>query len=160
MGNAGEPPEFRMITFHTDSHLSAWIDLRRLLTDFCGIDDEFERIRVLILFHQLQTGEPFSALYRIVAWELDLRRFEQIRGHRVLTVRVKGGSLLSRFAPPRGPDSQRERPRDLSGWDEPGLGGSPPSTRRSDRRSYRSRALAVCSKADGNQVDWPGDPVG
>src|SRR5262245_31922043 len=86
---AGKPPRIRVITFHTRSNLSAWVDLRRLLTDFCRIDDEFERIRVLILFHQLQIGEPFSALYRSIGWELDLCRFEQICGHRVLTVRVK-----------------------------------------------------------------------
>ncbi len=31
----------------------AWIGLRRLLADLSGIDDELERIGILILFHQL-----------------------------------------------------------------------------------------------------------
>src|SRR5215471_1774712 len=37
------------------------IDLRRLFANSRRIDDELERIRVLILFYQLQIGEPLSA---------------------------------------------------------------------------------------------------
>jgi hypothetical protein len=37
------------------------IDLRRLFANFCRIDDEFERIGVLALFHQLQINEPLGA---------------------------------------------------------------------------------------------------
>ena len=43
----------------------------------CRIDDEFERIRVLILFHQLQIGEPLSALERIAIGKLWLCGFDQ-----------------------------------------------------------------------------------
>ena len=37
--------------------------LRRLLPDPSRIDDEFERVRILILFHQLEIDEPFGAGY-------------------------------------------------------------------------------------------------
>src|SRR5215813_11724644 len=73
------PTRIRAITLHTHSHLSAWIDLRRLLTDFSRIDDEFERIRILIFLHQLQIGEPLSAFYRIATGKLRLCGFDQIR---------------------------------------------------------------------------------
>src|SRR5262249_52695095 len=43
------------------------INLRRLFANFSRIDDEFEGIGVLILFHQLQVGEPLSAFERIAA---------------------------------------------------------------------------------------------
>src|SRR5215471_13278507 len=38
----------------------AGIDLRRLLADLCRVDDEFERISVLILLHQFQVNQPFG----------------------------------------------------------------------------------------------------
>ena len=40
------------------------VDLRRLLTDLCRIDDELERISILILLHQLQVNEPFGVCQR------------------------------------------------------------------------------------------------
>src|SRR5215471_5955279 len=52
------------------------INLRRLFASLCGIDDEFEWIRVLILFHQFQIGESLRAFYRIAAGKLRLCRFE------------------------------------------------------------------------------------
>ena len=69
-------PRIRVMTFHTHSHSSAWIDLRRLLTDFPRVNDEFERIRVLIFLHQLQICEPLSASYRIATGKLRLRGFD------------------------------------------------------------------------------------
>src|SRR5215467_15199721 len=68
---------------HTHSHSSARIDLRCLFTDFCRIDDEFERICVLILFHQLEIGEALSAFYRIASGKLRLCGFDQIRCNRI-----------------------------------------------------------------------------
>ena len=52
------------------------INLRRLLANFRGIDDEFEWIGVLILFHQFQIGESPGALYGLAAGKLRLCRFE------------------------------------------------------------------------------------
>src|SRR5215831_18274172 len=46
------------------------INLWRLFANFPRIDDEFERICVLILFHQLQIGEPLSAFERIAIGKL------------------------------------------------------------------------------------------
>src|SRR5262244_1394927 len=57
-----------------------------LFANFPRIDDEFERIRVLILFHQLQIDEPLSAFYRIATGKLRLCGFDQIRCHRILPV--------------------------------------------------------------------------
>src|SRR5262249_10502297 len=70
------------------------IDLRCLFADSPRIDDEFEGIGVLILFHQLQIGEPLGTLDRIAAGKLRLRRFEQIRCHLILAVcgKMVGGS--------------------------------------------------------------------
>src|SRR5262245_16996712 len=48
------------------------INLRRLLANFRGIDDEFEWIGVLILFHQFQIGESPGAFHRIAAGKLCL----------------------------------------------------------------------------------------
>src|SRR5262245_9383061 len=45
-------------------------NLRRLFASFCRIDDEFEWIRVLILFHQFQIGESPGALYGLAAGKL------------------------------------------------------------------------------------------
>src|SRR5215470_4474299 len=58
------------------------INLWSLFTNFPRIDDEFERISVLILFHQLQIGEPPSAFYRIATGKPHLCGFDQIRCHR------------------------------------------------------------------------------
>src|SRR5215472_1540771 len=57
-----------------------------LFADFPRIDDELERVRVLILFHQLQISEPLGAFYRITNRKLRLCRFQQIRCHRILPV--------------------------------------------------------------------------
>src|SRR5262245_64523197 len=62
------------------------IDLWGLLASLCRIDDVFERIRVLILFHQLQIREPLSALERIAAGKLCLCRFDQLGCHCIPSV--------------------------------------------------------------------------
>src|SRR5262245_44425828 len=62
------------------------IDLWGLLASLCRIDDEFERIRVLTLFHQLQVREPLSPLERIAAGKLCLCGFDQLRCHCILSV--------------------------------------------------------------------------
>jgi len=51
------------------------INLWSLFANFPRIDDEFERIRVLILFHQLQIGEPPSTFYGIAIGKLRLCGF-------------------------------------------------------------------------------------
>ena len=62
------------------------INLWRLFANFPRIDDELERIRVLILFHQLQIGEALSAFYRIATRKPRLHGFDQIRCNRILPV--------------------------------------------------------------------------
>src|SRR5215470_5636797 len=47
-------------------------NLRRLFASLCRIDDEFEWIRILILFYQFQIGESPGALYGIAAGKLRL----------------------------------------------------------------------------------------
>src|SRR5207247_1736614 len=73
------------------------INLWRLFADFSRIDDEFERIRVLILFYQLQIDEPLSAFERIAAAKLCFCGFDQIRCHLILPVcgkTVRGSANL------------------------------------------------------------------
>jgi hypothetical protein len=48
-------------------HHVAITHLRRLFPDPTGIDDEFERIRVLVLLHQLEVDESFGVSYRAAA---------------------------------------------------------------------------------------------
>src|SRR5215510_10811164 len=62
------------------------INLWRLFADFSRIDDEFERIRVLIPFHQLQIDEPLSALERIAVGKLCFCGFDQIRCHLIFPI--------------------------------------------------------------------------
>src|SRR5215470_9867070 len=62
------------------------IDLWGLLASLCRIDDEFERIRVLILFHQLQIREPLSALERIAPGKLCVYGFDQLCCHCIPSV--------------------------------------------------------------------------
>ena len=73
----------------------AWIDLWRLFTNPAGIDNEFERIRVLILFHQLQIGEPLSAFERTAPGKLWLCRFDQIRCHLYLPSAARRSAALT-----------------------------------------------------------------
>src|SRR6516162_3992798 len=62
------------------------IDLWRLFANFCRIDDELERIGVLILFHQLQIDEPLGTLQSFAVGELWLSGFDQLRCQCVLAV--------------------------------------------------------------------------
>src|SRR5215510_13613931 len=55
------------------------INLRGLFPNSRRIDDEFERISVLILFHQLLIREPLGALERIAAWKLCFCGVDQVR---------------------------------------------------------------------------------
>src|SRR6266542_5046168 len=57
------------------------INLWRLFANFPRIDDEFERIRILILLHQLQIGEPLGALESFSGGELWLSGFDQLLRH-------------------------------------------------------------------------------
>jgi hypothetical protein len=56
------------------------INLWCLFADFRRIDDELERIRVLILFHQFQIGEPLGALQSFAVGVFWLSGFDQLRG--------------------------------------------------------------------------------
>src|SRR5215510_4933073 len=62
------------------------VDLWGLLASLCRVDDEFERIRVLIFFHQLQIREALSLLKRIAVRKLCLCGFDQIRCHCIPSV--------------------------------------------------------------------------
>src|SRR5215472_17953264 len=63
-----------------------WIDLWRLFANFCRIDDELERIGVLVFFHQLQIGVPLGALQSSAVGELWLSGFDQLRCQCVLAI--------------------------------------------------------------------------
>src|SRR5215467_3579536 len=65
------------------------INLRRLFASLCGIDDEFEWIRVLILFHQLQIREALRTFESFTVRKLWLGRFEQFGCHCIFPVFVK-----------------------------------------------------------------------
>jgi hypothetical protein len=65
------------------------INLWCLFANLSRIDDELERICVLILFHQLQIRGPPGAFQTIAIGELHLCGVEEIRRHRVLTVSRK-----------------------------------------------------------------------
>src|SRR5262245_48643949 len=54
------------------------VDLWGLFASLCRIDDEFERVRVLILFHQLQIGQPLGAFQSFAAGKLLLCGFDQL----------------------------------------------------------------------------------
>src|SRR5262245_48804455 len=51
--------------------------LWRLFADLCRVDDEFERVRVLVLLHQFEVDEPFRISYRNAAREPISGRLEQ-----------------------------------------------------------------------------------
>src|SRR4030095_12186947 len=55
---------------------------------------EFERVRVLVLFHELQVGEPLSPFESIAIRKLWLSSFDQIRGHCIFAI---GGETVSCF---------------------------------------------------------------
>src|SRR5262249_58974893 len=63
------------------------VDLRRLLTDLACIDDELERIRVLMLFHQLEIGEPFRRSESAAVRQPCFCSVEQAGCHGVLAIR-------------------------------------------------------------------------
>src|SRR5215831_13076205 len=65
------------------------INLRRLFASLCGIDDEFEWIRVLILFHQFQIREALRTFESFTVRKLWLGRFEQFGCHCIFPVCVK-----------------------------------------------------------------------
>src|SRR5215467_15976165 len=62
------------------------VNLWRLFAGLRRIDDEFERIRVLILFHQLQIGEPLGTFESFAVGELWLGSFDQLCRYCILTV--------------------------------------------------------------------------
>src|SRR5262249_38884763 len=62
------------------------VDLRCLLTDLACIDDELERIRVLMLFHQLEIGEPFRRSESAAVRKPCLYSVEQAGCHGVLAI--------------------------------------------------------------------------
>jgi hypothetical protein len=51
--------------------------LWRLFADLCRVDDEFERVGILVLLHQFEVDEPFRISYRNAAREPISGRFEQ-----------------------------------------------------------------------------------
>jgi hypothetical protein len=61
-------------------------DLRRLFTDSGGIDDEFKRVRVLVLLHQLEVDKPFCPRDGRAAFKPLSRRFKQRGCELVLAV--------------------------------------------------------------------------
>src|SRR5215813_8283341 len=79
VGTRCSAPAFVPTTHRHKSYQTsfAWIDLRRLLADLCRIDDELERISILILFHQLQVNEPFSTRQRFALGKSFARGLEQ-----------------------------------------------------------------------------------
>src|SRR5262245_54479134 len=62
------------------------IDLRCLFAYSPRIDDELERVRILIFFHQLQVRETLRALEGIAAGKFWLCGFDQLRGHLIPAV--------------------------------------------------------------------------
>src|SRR5215813_1960009 len=62
------------------------INLWCLFANSSRINDEFKRIRVLILLHQLKIDEPLSAFERIASGKLRLCGFDQIRCHCIPSV--------------------------------------------------------------------------
>ncbi len=51
--------------------------LRCFFSDLSGIDDEFERVRILVLLHQLEVDKPFGPSYGRAAFEPVSGRFKQ-----------------------------------------------------------------------------------
>src|SRR2546422_1695876 len=51
--------------------------LRRLFPDLSRVDDEFERVGILVLLHQLQVYKPFGIRYGRAALEPISGRFKQ-----------------------------------------------------------------------------------
>ena len=135
------------------------INLWRLFANFRRIDNELERIRVLIPFHQFQKSESPGALYGIAGGKLLLYRFEQIGRHRVLPVCVKAIGCFDDLRLREGQIVNKEFPTICPAGMSQTL-KVPPSTLRFDRRFGRSHARIGFSKADGHHADGPGDPAG
>ena len=51
--------------------------LRRLFPDLCRVDDELERVRILVLLHQLEIYKPFGVRYGGAVLEPVSGRFKQ-----------------------------------------------------------------------------------
>src|SRR5260370_32271519 len=60
--------------------------LRRLFSDLSRVDDEFERVGILVLLHQLEVYKPFGIRYRCAALEPIPGRFKQRGCELVLAV--------------------------------------------------------------------------
>jgi hypothetical protein len=48
-----------------------------LFSDLCGVDDEFERVRILVLLDQLEIDKPFRVGDRATVREPISGRFQQ-----------------------------------------------------------------------------------
>src|SRR5262245_11783200 len=80
------PFHARAIAARVSSSGRLGVHLRRLLADPRRIDDELERIGVLMFFHQLQIREPLGACESLAVGKPGFRVFDQSRGHLVLPV--------------------------------------------------------------------------
>jgi hypothetical protein len=60
--------------------------LRRLFPDLSRVDDEFERIRILVLLHQLEVHEPFRIRHGRAALKPASGRFQQGSSEFIFTV--------------------------------------------------------------------------
>lgn len=72
--------------------------LRRLFPDLSRVDDEFERVRILVLFHQLEVYKPFGIRYGGAVLEPVSGRFKQRGCEFILAVRGQAFHCLDQLS--------------------------------------------------------------
>src|SRR5580704_14288633 len=79
-GRGLAPREFAVIlSRQVWCRLSLALQPRRLLSNLPGIDDELERIRILILLHELEVDQPLGVSHGGAALKSRSRRLKQRR---------------------------------------------------------------------------------